>query len=211
MLALSAPATAESSHTVAVLVVAATGSADTRFANDAADQAALLRGVRIVRLDRDKTDSLVARLRRAIADVPAGDKLYLYIAGHGDVRGIRAGPASWITPLSLREALAGGRFEHALVAVEACDSGVFGRATSARVSILTASRPHENSYASGYDARTGQWLDDEFSDALVRVVRGDRTLTLVAAYGRIKRAVWSAHPQLYGAAPGFKLAAFFGT
>lgn len=163
-----------------------------------------------MRLARDDTDSLTLRLASAIKGVPAGALLYVYIAGHGDRRGVRSGPRSWITPGGLRAALAAGSFAHALIAVESCDAGAFGRAASARIAVLTAARSDENAYASRYDARSGEWLGDEFSDALAGVVRAGGSPTLEQAYRRVTARVWNAHPQLFGDTAGLRLGAFFG-
>ncbi|HWB23229.1 MAG TPA: C13 family peptidase [Gaiellaceae bacterium] len=199
----------------ALLVVASSGPADVRFAHDAAAQDRLLRlrGVRadrIVLLARDRTDDLDARVRQAIESEPAGSSLYVYIAGHGDTRGVRSGPRSWLTPAMLRAALAASHVSHALVAVEACESGVFGRAATRGVVVLTAARTNESSFASRYDQRTGEWLGDEFSDALASVLRAGGSPTLAQAYSRIASGVWSSHPQLYGNARGLRLGDFFG-
>jgi hypothetical protein len=120
------------------------------------------------------------------------------------------GAQSWLTPTVLGARLRAGRFPHALVAIEACNSGVFRRSASARVAVLAAARADERSFASRYDARTGEWLGNAFSDALVRVVSAHRAQSLLVAYRRIARAVSTSRPQLYGNAGGLRVDDFFG-
>ena len=139
----------------------------------------------------------------------AGDRLYVFIAGHGTHAGISLG-AQQLSPPGLGALLGTfARRARVLVAIEACNSGVFGSIASSRIAVLTASRPDEASVAAGRDPVTGIWRSDEFANALAAVARSSGSKTLPKALDEISTHVDESHPQLYGETRGLRLRDFF--
>jgi len=164
------------------------------------DLTAILRGRRSQRLRR------VIRSRRR-------DNVYVFLAGHGDKRGLYLGldqavprtgdRFSLLTPRGLGAAVSRmareQRYRRLLLAVEACNGAVFGKSVrSPGAALLSAAGPRESSLSANYDAEGGVWLADEFSFRLQREARERPAATLGATFARLTRRVPGSHPAASG-------------
>lgn len=152
------------------------------------------------------------------------DNVYIYLAGHGSRRGFylgldeatprRGNRYVLLTPRRLGAAI--DRLEEArsynrlLVAVEACNAGVFGRSVRAsRAALLASAGARQKSLSANYDPDGATWLADEFSYHLQREARVRPNLSLSAAHRRLARSVRGADPRAFGDLRGARLGDFF--
>lgn len=142
-----------------------------------------------------------------------GDNVYVFMAGHGNQDGFylglgRAVPSangsySVLTPRRLDTALSGlanrHRYRRIVVAVEACQAGVFGEDLHAPGALLlAAANPYENSLGTNYDPRLRTWLADEFSYQLWRAQGSMAGGSVYQLYQRLYAGVSGSHVSAYG-------------
>lgn len=152
--------------------------------------------------------------------------LYVYLVGHGGPRGITIGAttasqglsgsaATVFSPALLRSALcslsSAGKLRRALVAIESCNGGVFGEASSGGLTagcpgtgsgppgvvLLSAANSHEVSFATAYDPSIGTWLADAFSQELARFAEQSPSATVADLYRKAYFNVPGSHVSLY--------------
>lgn len=172
---------------------------------------------RIITGKRSRTIPHAIRSRRH-------DNVYVFLAGHGNRRGFyvgldQAAPRtgerySLLTPRRLGAAVdrlaAARRYRRLLVAVEACNAGVFGSSVRAPgAALLAAAGPNEKSLSANYDPKGGVWLADEFSYRLQAEARTLPASGLTATYRRLRRTVRGSDPGAFGSLRGVRLGEFF--
>ena len=173
----------------------------------AGDLARILAGQRSERLEQ-------------VIESKARDNVYVYLSGHGTRRGFYLGldqpsprtgdRSTLLTPRRLGRAIERTRFRRLLVAVEACNAGVFGPSVRAKgAALLAAAGPHERSLSINYDPKGSTWLADEFSYRLQRAAKERPGLGLDAAYDRLRREVRGSRPRAFGRLHGARLKDFF--
>lgn len=152
--------------------------------------------------------------------------LYVYLVGHGGTRGIVLGAttasqgqsgstATVFTPALLRSALcaltSSGRLRRALVAIESCNGGVFGEASSGGLAagcpgtgsgppgvvLLSAANSREVSFATSYDPQVGAWLADAFSQEVARFAEQSPWAPVADLYRKAYFNVPGSHVSIY--------------
>lgn len=162
-----------------------------------------------VHIDYRLEQVTAAKFNEILEHLPSGpnDDVYVYIAGHGDEKGVYFGlnqpiPTPGVTvftPSALAEAAAAMKYRRLLVAVEACESGALGEDLhSQNALLLTAAGPFENSIATNYDTKTQTWLADTFSFALWRAETQHPAETLESLYDRLYDSIAGQHVSIYG-------------
>ncbi len=136
---------------------------------------------------------------KVIASGP-GDNVLVYLVGHGDQDGLYLGlgdtvpsPSdvySVLTPSALNQTISAmaseQRYRCLLVAVEACQGGVFGTGLTAPGTLLvSAASPVEDSVSANYDPSLRTWLADQFSFQLWSAEAQASTTSLDELYRRL--------------------------
>lgn len=153
-----------------------------------------------------------------VIDSAPGDDVYVYIAGHGNENGVYVGlnepvplfgAYTLLAPAALDATVRGMTYRRLLIAIEACQSGVYGaRLHAPNALLLAAASPVENSLATNYDPKTGTWLADAFSFDLWHAEQADPAETLGALYTRLYLALSGQHVSAYGSGAGSSLREF---
>ncbi|MEO1267959.1 MAG: C13 family peptidase, partial [Myxococcota bacterium] len=159
-----------------------------------------------------------------VLETDAGTNLFIFIVAHGGSSGIAMGADSAeegvnssgnrLTPEGLRDTLCTLRRENRVrrvfVAIEACNSGVFGDADFDGlesgcddgepldgVVLLSAANTLENSLGTGYDRELLAWVGDEFSVALSNQLDQSDAPNLLDLYQDTYLSVQGSHVSMY--------------
>lgn len=182
------------------------------------------------------TDIIAGRASAATPNVVRtsdASNLYVYLVGHGGPKGITIGAttasqgqatgqgigqissATVFSPALLRSALcslsSSGRLRRALIAIESCNGGTFGEASSGGLAagcpgtgsgppgvvLLSAANSREVSFATSYDPYVGAWLADTFSQEVARFAEQLPSLTVAELYRKAYFNVPGSHVSLY--------------
>ena len=152
-------------------------------------------------------------LRYVLHSGPSDD-VYLYVAGHGNAKGIYfdlnnqvpvpAQSYSLFAPALLQQTLsqmsAAHRYRRMLIVLDACQAGTFASAVTAPGALIaSSSNASEDSLAANYDIRDGTWLADQFSYDLYQQERNDPTQSLASLFeGTLYDEVSGSHVTVAG-------------